>query len=426
MLPKEFTLPYQLEQFDKAAFRQYLINATTEMTDKIPAPEELDFYTNLRQKTNPDHLLITLPAMLVGFAVSQVSGGHEGKNIKTDIEEFIKILPHANGTFSPLCAQYEPFQDTAGASSNLLLEHVANSARIPMRWLNTLTAVNRRQNPKFRSILSTLRGDAIHVQSIVPTTVLTYAQKNQLAKMLLLLDRQFNELQQKGQEELGPDTVTDLSLIESETAGFLTDNFGPKWNVSDKRKIETCFDQIETIESQRPLARKEKSVRQILGITLEETLPYMMRFYGDTAKLRNHFSENVANLTDDLNNLTPGEFSEWCHLKGWPENHNLTLQHLTEVRQEIIKQGLITPAGRALHEVVLYFMMGLYCQQNNFVGVGLDVDHTRWMQLSWRLGYNHGRDQDQIKPVPILYARKNKSGNQTNQLSSFSLREEWI
>jgi len=268
--------------------------------------------------------------------------------------------------------------------------------------------------------------------------------------MLMLIDRHSSELQNLADNLDHSVEIQDLASVETATEELLKNIFGNWYQIQEQDLHQLKSDLLAT----QPRDNHQEILLQIVNISLE-AYPEQARFYQDTQALAEHFSQEVIDVSDDLQNMPEEDLLEWASYRHWsgdlPEIQEQATHFLEQVYSAIYNQGLITTAARTVHEVVLYYFLGKHAAENKKLVIGLDLDHNSWMDQSWKLGYNYDHQDNstlaQDQPTGILYARKpditltdeeadlspvqvylnryqyNQEGSQS--LSNFWLREEW-
>ena len=346
----------------------------------------------------PEDKLVTFPAAIIGFAVTNRGGGKNGINHTDNYEAFLKQLTTGKicGVFSPLCAQYDAQVQPSGSiinyrvAENLAEAHVART----IDWIKMLTFISKLRNPEFVTLWSTLTGDADHINSIVPRVISYHAQRQEIVKMFLKIDRHFNELQSLTERLQSGITVTNLTEIENFVAKTLEKFFGKSWQNLSEADLHR---QITDLDRKPPLASEDKIKLQLLYITRDLAYPTIRRFINENRNVRESLI-NLQSLDDDLAALTPEEWQEWLNYKGQDIK-----EFLEQIKQKTIRQGNVTAVANALHEVILYHCLGAYAAQNNFAVIGLDIDHDPYMTLAWESGWQERR-------APLVYARNPDTG----------------
>lgn len=376
---------------------------------------------------SPEDKLVTVPAAIIGFNVTEKSGGKDGINSMRDFQFFMNKLASGDfqGTFSPLCAQYGSQTQSDGTIfAYKLLEHVAENHVIrTMKWQNMLTLVHQLKHGSITQLWSTIAGDSDHIHSIVPKVIRQYAMENQLAKMFLLIDRHLTELQAVSNEFQQGITLTHLQHIEQQTEETLGKLFGENWAQLSKSQIDQQIYLLEKKENN--LSTKETLTLQLARIAINDAYPGIVRFAGQHQETALLFENKTTNLDDDLANLSSEELAEWITYRGF-SNFEDSQQFMTLIRNKLINQGEIGPAADAIHETVLYFTMGAYAAQENLLVIGLDIDHDFWMTIAWKFGYNYQNQTLQNSPTPILYARNPNTGKTDSKHAGKSYAEVYL
>lgn len=365
---------------------------------------------------SPEDKLVTVPAAIIGFSVTNKSGGKDGTNSILDYQLFLKQLTSGdtNGTFSPLCAMYgSQVQSDGTIFAHGLLENIAhNHIQRTMRWQHMLTFIHQIKHGNLNQIWGIIAGDEHHIHSIVPKVLKQFAQNDQVAEMLMLLDRHHFQLNSLASENNLPIHTTSLEAIENQTENLLIELFGKDWTEINQNQLDRIIYQLE--EDEPSLDPPDKLKLQIARIAFYHAYPGMARFAGQHQITAEMFKQKAQDLNDDLANLTSEQLSEWAQYRNFTKPEDYTT-FLANIRQKLINQGNITVAADAIHEVILYFTMGAYAAKENLLVIGLDIDHDAWMTTSWKFGYNYQKQQKQDKPVPILYARNPNTGKTDGQ-----------
>lgn len=410
----------------KANYLSYLTLSVFMSTGKVMTENDARLQVNIARelKLANEDMLVTVPAAIIGFAVTDKAGGKDGVNAKGDFKLFLKKLASGDfqGTFSPLCAQYgSQVQPDGTIFAYKLLDNVAEGqvART-MRWQNMLTMVHQLKFGPITQLWSTIAGDADHVHSIVPKVIRQYAMENGIAKMFLLIDRHLAQLQQVSNHNEQGIAVTNLQYIEQLTEQTLISCFGQDWARLSKAQIDQKIYLL--CQDEGNLQPEQILTLQLARIAMEDAFPGISRFAGQHRETAAIFENKANNLDDDLVNLTPEELAEWADYRGFINLKDIQ-QFLALIRNKLISQGEIGPAADAIHEVVLYFTMGAYAARENLLVIGLDIDHDHWMSIAWQLGYNYTKNLLQKEPVPIIYARNPDTGKTDGKFSGQSYAE---
>jgi hypothetical protein len=340
-----------------------------------------------------EHLVSTIPAAFIGFAVNDKGGDENGLNRLSDTTLLLTRIirgDHA-GTFSPLCAQYVDSGETAEESTNELEENIVRrGVERAMRWQNMLLAVsvlNCLDRPR-QIIWATLVGNKDSIQSIIPTTVKQYGENNALAKMMLLLTRHMRQMQKVSDENGLTVSMYTLHEIMTATKKRLVDLFGENWeSISFQALTEKLNEIVDCGSLQLQTGMEQLAINECVNGGVHRS---MIRFYGESKPNNDLFENSIQSLEDDLQNLTPQEWVEFCRYHNWnPQtDRNCALVFLRDVLKEIKKQGEITTSARAIHEAILYQEIGRFLARHNLLLVGLDIDHTKWQTTCIRNGYN--------------------------------------
>lgn len=410
----------------KRLYNDFLTLTVFMSTGKVMTENDARVQVNGARELNlaNEDMLVTVPAAIIGFAVTEKSGGKDGINAKADFKAFLTKLTRGDcrGTFSPLCAQYgSQVQPDGTIFAYKLLDNVAEAqiART-MRWQNMLTMVHQLKFGPITQLWSTIAGDADHIHSIVPKVIRQFAMENGIAKMFLLIDRHLSQLQQISNHNEQGITVTNLQYIEQLTEQTLISCFGQDWARLSKAQIDQKIYLLGQDEGN--LQPEQILTLQLARIAMEDAFPGISRFAGQHRETAAIFENKAYNLDDDLANLTPEELAEWADYRGFTSLEDAQ-QFLALIRNKLIRQGEIGPAADAIHEVVLYFTMGAYAAQESLLVIGLDIDHDRWMSIAWQLGYNYTKNLLQKEPVPIIYARNPDTGKTDGKFSGQSYAE---
>lgn len=453
------------QKLEREIYASYFVFMGYVLTGKLSTTQQgLDFTAAIRSaKLNNigvEHKIITLPAAYVGFAVDGDATSQKGTNKQSYLAEFMRNLTTGNyrGTFSALCAQYEDSGDEhASESTNLLVDDIEEpTVARAMKWQDMLTMVPYLEGKTKTGFWSTLKGSKDFIQSIIPTVVIEYGNNNQLAKMLLLLDRHFYQLQSLARRIESRDRIIDIGMIERATETRLIELLGNDWY---KIQLDNVIGLLESLGNNKTFTFNQALGLQALNDTKKTINSAMARFYENATEMANVFEARAQNLQDDLINLSSREWAEWCSYHNWNPNsdRSIALPFLNSVKDEIIHQGRISNTARAMHEAILYQEIGRFCARNKLLPIGLDIDHTLWQSDSIMQGYKVGIDETAKKPItfyrqggilfkdgyPIAYARKpnihitkeEKAQGITHAmklklrgahlLKNFWLREEW-
>lgn len=422
---------------DKKNYSDYLIFTIFMCTGKTASQNELDPHLSvIRQLENLQHIefkpedkLITIPAAIIGFAITNKGGGKDGVN-KTD--NFIALLTQLtshqlNGVFSPLCAQYDARVQPNGniinykLRENLATEHTARAAN----WINMLSLVNRLKNPNFTILWSTLTGDADHIGSIVPRVISYHAQKQEIAKMFLLIDRQFYQFQALTQSLNSGIKVTNLSNVENLVDRTLESLFGSSWQTMTETDLYKMITKLEEQKTNKTLDQNSVIQLQLLYVTKDMAYPTIRRFINENRNIRATLA-NLANLDDDLAKLSAEEWQEWCAYKGFSSENAVekTQEFFARIQEKVSKQSEVTAVADALHEVILYFGLGVYAAQNNLGVIGLDIDHDPYMTIAWEAGWKYSKNS--TSEAPVAYARNPDTGKTSEKNAGLEYNELYL
>lgn len=406
----------------KEIYPDYLRFVIFMTTGKLTTLEDMRPHLNVIKQVPliVEDQLITLPAAIIGFSVTNKGGGKDGVNMQSDYREFLRMLTKGEfqGFFTPLCAQYGTQVQPDGSifafrlQENLARDHALRT----MKWQNMLFLVQKLKNNTPIQFWSTLVGDRTHVHSIVPKVIRQYAQSDELVRMLLLIDRHFSQMNALSEQEGQNIVVTDLHAIETTTEDMLVKIYGSQWYEARYNDLDRTIWRLE--QNEKTLNPEESLVLQLTRIALLEAYPAISRFSGMTSANARLFERKAENLEDDLAVLTREELQEWLGYRGF--NHiDEAKRFLSDIRSAIIHQGEITIVADAIHEVVLYFSMGFYAASQKLAVIGLDIDHDDWMMFAWKFGYNMARATT-TGVAPVLYARNPDTGKTESKYSGKS------
>lgn len=360
-----------------------------------------------KQNVGRDFVINFLPYLLIGFNTHRGSSFVNELNSIDNACSFIEAVyqKYQTYTISFLCAHREA---TAVKPHSLVDNIVMSKATKTINLQHALfaNALIETASLSWHQQLATERASS----NMFPEIFLSYLNRVEVPDMLLQLDRHTQQMEKLIQQLLSSGIehrLKPLDIYSVEFENYLEEEFGIDWR---SRRI-----QFPTTISEVDWNYLTKIVQVSAFPEVERFMPYFLlnAHRGDLiqkGKIQDNIQRAIL-LEEQGQKLTSG----------------FSLADVTQNAIDWFNTNMnINAETKALYEVMFYYYWGLISRENNFIGIGIERDYTRYQDESWALGYNKKIGVSAIKRgVPLLYSRRTPKELEMGTLRDISFRQFW-